>query len=265
MIDMKYLYKYSQCLNMAQHTNCIYCYINRVNGKIYIGQTIDFKNRHRTHVQQSSSKYPIDQAFNKYGSENFDAYILAENVPTIDELNKIEMEYIQSLNTLIQNGKGYNMRNGGNNSTLSEISKAKLSASKKGRTLTEEHKAKISKATKGEKNPMYGTVGELSPNYGRKHKEETKQKIREANLGKVVTDKTRQKLSESRMGKYKGGDNPSARAVKCVETLQCFDTVKEASEWCGTSISGIIQSIKKGYAGGRHPITNEKLHWEYIN
>lgn len=262
---MKYLYKYKNCSNIEQHLNCVYCYVNTINGKIYVGQTVDFKNRHRTHVQQSSNKYPIDQAFNKYGAKSFDVYILAENIESIDELNKIESNYIQLLDSLIKNGRGYNIRSGGDNAPLSESTKKKLSASKRGKTLTEEHKAKISRAVKGENNPMYGTVGELSPNFGRKHSEKTKQKIREANIGKTVSNETKQKISESRLGKYKGKENPSARAVRCLETSQCFDTIKEATAWCGAQRSSIIQSIKKGYAGGKHPQTGEKLHWEYVN
>lgn len=45
---------------------------------------------------------------------------------------------------------------------------------------TEETKNKFSERSKGIKNPMFGKSGELSPNWGRKHSEETKQKMKKS-------------------------------------------------------------------------------------
>lgn len=54
----------------------------------------------------------------------------------------------------------------------------------------------ISKAVKGEKNPFYG----------KKHKEETKQKLREVNKGRIVTEEIRQKIAKANKGKKRTGE-----------------------------------------------------------
>jgi hypothetical protein len=55
----------------------------------------------------------------------------------------------------------------------------------------------------------------------------------------------------------KGGKNHMAKKVKCIETGQVFDTIKEAEEWCGVK-SGIIGCCKGRLktAGG--------YTWEYV-
>lgn len=34
---------------MSNHFNCIYMYINKVNGKRYVGKAKDFNKRHKQH------------------------------------------------------------------------------------------------------------------------------------------------------------------------------------------------------------------------
>ena len=51
----------------------------------------------------------------------------------------------------------------------------------------------------GENNPQYGKFGEDHPAYGNKHTDETKEKIAQANRGKVLSIETRKKLSETRI------------------------------------------------------------------
>lgn len=245
---------------IQEHKNCIYFYINKINGKGYIGQTVDFKNRHRTHVQKSSNKYPIDKAINKHGIDNFEVYIIVED-RTIEELNSIEQELIKKYNTSI-NQNGYNIREGGNNSRMSESTKAKLSNSKKGKAMSEEQKQLFSEMFSGERNPFYG----------KQHTEETKKRLSEARKGQPsprkgvkLSTETKEKLSLARKGKYRDGDNPSAKAVICVNTGEVFPTIKQASEWCGIGRASIIQSCRKNYAGGKHPETGEKLYWQYVS
>lgn len=57
----------------------------------------------------------------------------------------------------------------------------------------------------------------------------------------------------------------SGKRFKCVETGEIFDSVKDAMAWCGLkSNSSIYTSCAgKGNAAGKHPLTGEKLHWEY--
>lgn len=62
---------------------------------------------------------------------------------------------------------------------------------------------KLRVANAGENNPMHGRSGELSPQYGLKRSAESKEKMRQAKLGKVgnrlgaeATEDTRKKISE---------------------------------------------------------------------
>lgn len=54
---------------------------------------------------------------------------------------------------------------------------------------TEETKQKLREANLGEKNPMYGKKGELSYWYGKHLSEETKKKLSQANKGKLIGEK----------------------------------------------------------------------------
>ena len=80
---------------MENHYNCIYMYTNKINGKRYIGQTIDFNKRHKKHISSSYNEkkeydynYPFHRAIRKYGIENFKIKILAENIPTQEKMNE---------------------------------------------------------------------------------------------------------------------------------------------------------------------------------
>ena len=87
----------------------IYCYTNKINNKKYIGQTINPKDRFTKHksainnVSDNEYNTPLHRAMRKYGYENFDYEILSE-AKTIEELNKLEIYYIEKLNTSIPNG-----------------------------------------------------------------------------------------------------------------------------------------------------------------
>lgn len=66
----------------------------------------------------------------------------------------------------------------------------------------------------------------------------------------------------------KGGKVPDNRKrVRCVNTGEEFESTVKASEWCGLKYGTTIGYVCNGgrnYAG-RHPITGEKLHWEYVD
>ena len=86
---------------MKNYFNCIYMYKNKINGKCYIGQAKDFNKRHKSHLCSSKNSklrdynYPIHKAIRKYGIENFNIKILAENIPTQEKLNEYEIFFIK--------------------------------------------------------------------------------------------------------------------------------------------------------------------------
>ena len=108
----------------------IYLVKNRINGKEYVGQTTTaLRQQWYHHYYRCNHICPRDgvsllhNALRKYGKDAFDIYELQE-CKTVEELNTAEDKWIKKLNTKAPNG--YNLRDGGNNGKLSEITKQKL-------------------------------------------------------------------------------------------------------------------------------------------
>lgn len=66
------------------------------------------------------------------------------------------------------------------------------------------------------------------PMLGRKHSEATKQKMREAALGRVVSKEQRRKQSEKMKGLLVGKLNPKSRAVRCLNTGVALENYRDA-------------------------------------
>ena len=96
----------------------IYKITNKINGKCYIGQSVNIQqrfNRHRTapfNPNNRSKNSPLYQAIRKYGLENFTFEILCECQK--EDLNEKEKSYIRTYKS--HNKKyGYNQTDGGDN------------------------------------------------------------------------------------------------------------------------------------------------------
>lgn len=186
---------------MENHYNCIYLYINKHNNKKYIGQAMDFNRRYKQHLNDSYNEkkkdydVPFHRAIRKYGIENFEIKILAENIQTREKLNEYEIFFIKRYKTLaIQNG--YNVANGG--------SVGNTFAGKTEKEMNEIRK-KMSEATSGENNH----------NYGKHLPEETRNKISNSlkgekhwNYGKKTSEETRNKISKNHAN-VKGLNSPT--------------------------------------------------------
>lgn len=125
----------------------IYKITNIINGKIYIGQTVEYEERVRHHKQiafrdNSKEKHkPLYKAIRKYGVKNFKFEII-DSANSIEELNEKEIYYIKLYDSCIDNNKGYNLDKGGKNGRKSD-----------------ETKRKIGEAQLGELNHAYGKRG----------------------------------------------------------------------------------------------------------
>lgn len=94
----------------------IYKIENKLNGKVYIGQSINIEQRWKAHVKAiygcgHEYDYPIYRSIRLYGLENFEFSIIEKCLKR--ELNDKEKYYIQEYNSLVPNG--YNQAIGGNN------------------------------------------------------------------------------------------------------------------------------------------------------
>lgn len=167
----------------------IYKTTNLINNKIYIGQ---HKAKEFDPTYLGSGKIII-LAINKYGKENFICELI-EWCETQSKINSRERYWIKFYNARNKN-VGYNLTEGGEGWKglhHSELTKQKISESKMGchpnrkYEVTEETRQKISKTLR-EKHQSSWNKGILM-------REESKQKLREANLGKKLSEETRQKM-----------------------------------------------------------------------
>lgn len=89
----------------------VYKITNNINGKIYIGKTINMHKRHLKYLScvRNGSSQPIVKAMIKYGVENF-TFEVVSTFMNEDELNKGEIYYINKFNSI---NEGYNISLGG--------------------------------------------------------------------------------------------------------------------------------------------------------
>ncbi len=167
----------------------IYKFTNKINGKIYIGETMNFKQRMGGHIARSYDENwtaVISKAFRKYGFSNFE-YEIIESYPfgSVTKNFFIEREafYIKELDAMNVD-KGYNRCPYGANTIgykFSEESRKKMSIARKGRSTKEETKVKKSLSMMGEKNW----------NYGKKMTDERKALLIKATTTREITEEER--------------------------------------------------------------------------
>jgi group I intron endonuclease len=91
----------------------IYGIFNKINGKVYVGSSINLNNRHNQHFNylkynRHYNAY-LQAAWNKYGEENFEFVILEKiKYPTKKKLEKREQYWINYCDSANPE-KGYNL------------------------------------------------------------------------------------------------------------------------------------------------------------
>lgn len=149
----------------------VYLIVNKVNGKMYVGQTINtVEKRFGDHSRQNSV---IGRAIRKYGKENFRCEVL-KRCASKAEMDAWEKFFIAAICCKIP--FGYNVSDGGGGVAgrkHTDEERAKITVAKKGkhptkktrakiattltgRSLSSEHIARIAAAQRGEKNNNYG-------------------------------------------------------------------------------------------------------------
>jgi len=176
----------------------IYKAENKINGKIYIGQTqSDLNHRISQHLCERRSYF--HNALHKYGKEKFKWEII-EYCDSKEELNEMEFHYIKQYDSFKPNG--YNLTLGGEGNT--------------GRKFGKEFCKKQSDLKKA----LYAS-GWKAPMTGRKHTKKTINKIRKKVSGK----------NHNRYGVF-GAENPVSKEFIITDPSGNEFKIKGLTEFC---------------------------------
>jgi group I intron endonuclease len=165
----------------------VYCFLNKINFKRYIGSAVNIDRRIKYHKSllktNKHSNIKFQRAVNKWGIDNFEIIVL-EEVYDINVLRDREQHFIDFYNSC---SEGYNLApnaKGLLGFKHSQESKNKMSETMKVIAGTKESRDRMSKALKG-----------------RIISKEWRDKLRKANLGKKLSEETKAKMSIAQKGK----------------------------------------------------------------
>lgn len=223
--------------------------------KVYIGQSTNLERRFKDYEKNRSiSQRRIYYSIQKYGFDKHKIEVIHQCKP--DELDNLEIYYIQLYNSF--NSKhGLNLRSGGNGGYLSEETKQKISEARIALNIKydDAYKAAMSLKLSGENNPMFGMSGELSPNWGKKHKNITIKKMIEnhanfkgqnnPNYGKPNTKEQIEKANRTKRIKLKERNGFYSFTIND-KNYECL-TYKDIADIFNVNQSSVRrQYIKKG-------------------
>ena len=176
-INLKDIYSICSYRNSLKNKSGIYCFVNTINNKRYIGSAKDLYLRLIEHLNSKKSNIALQEAFKKYGLENFnfcvfEYFTYVNKTLSSKHLTDLETIYIKRFNfdTL------YNFKH--------------TATSSLGYKHTEEAKLKMRNLYENKNNhPMFGKrhtteslaliskPGKLNHMFGKKHSELTKAKM----------------------------------------------------------------------------------------
>ncbi len=169
----------------------IYCILNEITGKIYIGSAVNFRERKNGHFSALARcchrNRHLQSSFNKHGLDAFSFHVV-EFVNDKSLLIKREQFYIDETQCCDRD-KGYNLSPTAGSQLgvkLSDEARAKMSKAQSGekhplwgKKHSAETRAKMSIAKCGEKHPMWGKLGTM---LGKTHSEESRANMSAAQL-----------------------------------------------------------------------------------
>jgi group I intron endonuclease len=161
----------------------IYKATNKVNGKVYIGQTVQFLEkriyRHKYDAFERVASTVFCKALRKYGITQF-IWEIIEQCCSKEELDEMEFHYIKQYKSHVDD-LGYNMTFGGDGGS--------------GRKLSEKERIHLSIINSGSNHPQFGT----------KHSKERIMKRVRSSRGKYpkhLTKSHRSNISRANRKKY---------------------------------------------------------------
>lgn len=186
--------------------------ITNPKGKIYIGQSTNIVKRKNNYskLQDCKNQTKLYNSLVKYGYSEHIFEVVEEC--NIEDLNERERYWQDFYNVL---GEGLNLKltkTGSRSGYCSQETAIKIGNANKGKKKpprSEEHRKNLSESLKG------NTPSEI-----------TREKLKQARLGKSPSDKNRLISSE----RWRSGSNPRARKVLDYSTGTVYNTIKEAAQ-----------------------------------
>lgn len=250
----------------------IYVITNLINNKKYIGQAVDIETRWKNHIRELNKgnhhNSPLQNAWNKYGMENFSFTILCECIE--DDLNRLEIEYIEKYKTFMyredKDVRGYNLTAGGDMgtrgrcganatnttkiiclNTMKVYDCAKLAcdeysidaSSLTNHLLRKPKRKSCGKSSNGEKLIWEYYDDKNSKEYYLKTKEEKLKLLNVSNTENV---------------------NPFPKRVVCLNNGLIFDTIASANDYA--KVKGVGQACRLGYGCG-FDNNGDRLKWMF--
>ena len=178
-----------------QKTSGIYKITNKLNGKHYIGVSVNIKSRWSNHRNISPKRLSYFQsAIKKYGVENFEFSIIEQcHKDNFEEKERFWIDFYKSMEN------GYNLTAGGNiRKELSDRTIKQMSEKRKGVPKSKEHIEKIRIANNSEHVKL--TISQK--NKGRKLSEETKAKMSASKMGHPVSKESIDKMLKTKLANF---------------------------------------------------------------
>lgn len=221
---------------MSSNVSGIYGIENKINGKWYIGQSVNIKKRWNEHIANltkgSHRNVHLQSAWKKYGADAFSFHIL--ELCDRERLNIREVCWVKEKNSF---ENGYNNTLGGDGAPgwkATDEARRKMSIAHKGQKRSAETVAKMKAARK---------TSVSAANHMKR--------LRELKISREVTEKERAHLVSL--------NEPRRKAVLCVETGCIYASAHEAAQAVGTYQSNISKCC-------REPTTTHRgCHWRYVN
>ena len=195
---------------MPQKVSGVYTITNTVNGKIYVGESINVFQKLRVHRSDLKANRHtnnrLQNSFNKYGIKNFKFELLEEHNPEF--IKSFENYWANLLNS-------HNPKFGFNLKSCDPYNQGKHSKNTK-----EKIGKKASVRLKDPKD---------NPFYGKKHTNEVKALISQHNKGWKMSDKHKKIMSQTAKNRC-GASHPDSIKVLNTDTGKVYDSIKIAAK-----------------------------------
>ena len=253
---------------MEERIYCVYMHRNKLNNKVYIGQTRqDLSKRWRDGEGYKSSTH-FYAAIQKYGWDNFEHIILQDKLTSL-EADYFESQYILEYDAT-NDKRGYNLRTGGKNnfSLNSAAIERHLSSLRRGENHFNSKKVRCIQTgdifPSIESAKMWCNSTKVGECCRGNRKNAGFHPITGESLSWEYADKEA-KVTINCMEKVKPLQSKKFLEVICINTGKTFNSAREAAEWCGLKDASNINRCCGGEraSAGKHPITKEKLKWKY--